>query len=211
MKKIAVFLIGITFFAFFALNANAEYLRVTDFNDPAVVKVSFDAKTWNYGASAFTILLGNDQFETTGYCVDLEQGIPSGPDLDVNLAQIQSQLWGLKAAWLFDEYNNQNQVALQLAIWEVIYADRFEIVDVQNNLSDYLLYLRSLPTSFSSQMAADLENAYDLTLHDSYQDLIVYNPTMNNPVPEPGTFVLFITGFVGLSGLLRKKIIKNGS
>lgn len=136
------------------------------------------------------------------------------------------------AVWLMDEFsvglgkfdplnnslgtftNAQAAAALQLAIWDAVYdfdgTDFDGIFDYTNadttikKLSEY--YLASLlAANEKSEIASSIPGykvaqIYDNSTEKDGQDILIYNP-----VPEPGTMLLFGFGLIGLGAIGRKK------
>ena len=180
-------------------------------------------------AGEFDLIVGkgSDAFDTIGYCVELEEPI-SIPELyDVSLEPVTFRPNGMDAAWLMNEYayglgnrpddaaiNEMDaKAALQLAIWDTIYEDKFTVLGATSDSIEslYTGYIKGLATAkstgvYNTAFAVNFSVAHQ----EDYQDLLIYNPDDSGAVPEPGTILLVGCGLLFL-GLIRKKRSANYS
>ncbi len=105
-----------------------------------------------------------------------------------------------KAAWLADQYfsgEHTNAVATQIAIWEVLYDDDFDL-DTGTFTASYYNGTDPIPDAASYlQNVGSLTTGY-VVLHNGAQDYIT-------PVPEPATLVLLCAGLFGFIVTRRRK------
>ncbi len=155
-----------------------------------------------------TLLNGGGWF--TAFCVELSQSIGVGQSLSDS---IRPELFGdghnmgLKAAWLFDTYYDENATdtdiaALQLAIWSVTNSFDPTSGNPSAAIDRAELFLNSLDGNFSTADTAYLNQTYTIFTSDTLQDLIVMT---GQPVPEPTTVALMVVGLVGLIGVVRRQ------
>ncbi len=145
-------------------------------------------------------------YESSGYCVEPFNGVLQG---EAELISVAPEY--LDAAWLMDKYlPNANSVeqraGLQLAIWEALLDTGIDIEDEGSTVFDeYTEYMRL----FSIDQATDEYASFTGTGYSivhfinnsaDNQDMIV-----KNPVPEPGTMMLFGIGLLGLTAMGRRK------
>lgn len=180
-------------------------------------QLQFDGKASVSAAGGFDIDLLNADgvlFETLAFCVELEQYISgqSPPPLYAmrDLQKMLDVKPGIfQAAWLFNEYaavanTFEKSAALQMAIWKAVYGDRLIYEKVKNTeiWTAYQTYSSNVPAAFTPEMQLELESLFDVAHHGEYQDLIAFRPKSvddNDPVPEPGTILLFGAGVLALA------------
>ncbi len=181
---------------------------------------------FNAGEFQLIVGLGDDAFDTVGYCVELDEGIFTPWSYDVDLQPVTFIDNGLDAAWLMNEYayglgNSPDdatidemleaQAALQLAIWDTVYGDYLTISILTDDS------IESLYTEYINGLAQAKSNGpYDTTFaanfsiahQEDVQDLLIHLSKDSGAVPEPGTVMLMGCGLIFL-GLIRRKSKKN--
>ncbi len=135
------------------------------------------------------------------FCAELGQTVTPGQTY--NYTPVTPTGVYISAAWLLNEFgasaDTGNEAAgLQAAIWEVIFGDRFTLIDgavgtfgTISYWQDY--YLDNLPST------PTLPPGYVILANANNQDLLITR------VPEPMTMLLLGLGLVGLAGLRRKE------
>lgn len=151
---------------------------------------------------------GSYLFSTTGYCVDLKTG--AGDDV----ADFQGLTGNQKkAAWLMDySLTSPNHadtptdnVALQLAIWGVLYGDGFNVLDGLNGNGSpgsdeiFALYSDYMNAVNSNEYTGD---GYQILNFNNTQDMIV------KTVPIPPAILLLGLGMVGITSVKRTGMVK---
>jgi len=224
IKKISVL---ITFGFFMLAPFSVEAIQLQTVGNPntwSTVSFHFAGTDSEGLAGEFQLILGtgDDAFDTVGYCVELEEHIAIPEIYDFfELKPVAFRPNGLDAAWLMNEYayglGNEPadatvsamdaKAALQLAIWDTIYGDRFTVLGATSDAIEtlYTDYIGSLATAkenngYDTAFAANFSIAHK----DQVQDLMVYQPNGSGAVPEPGTIFLMGCGLISL-GLIRKK------
>ena len=145
---------------------------------------------------------GTFQYSTTGYCVDLKTNYGDGVAGLEDLTGNQK-----KAAWLLDYSANSlnhndtpnDNIALQLAIWDVLYGDRF---NMREGLTSDEIY-----ASYEDYITALDFNEYN---GDDYQ-ILTFNDTQDmivKTVPLPPAILLMGLGLMGISSVRRTKSFK---
>ena len=208
-------------FALAASGASGATLTVTGYTLGDYVNVVSPGHTGTVATAELNLGFGG----TTGYsyCVDLAQSITVGTTTgwDALSAESSSQL--IRAAYLVDTFHPQLDslmstfgvtkqttiAALQVAVWEVM-GEAPGDYDLGSGSFSITKASASL-LSLSNLMLGSLANA-NLTSFDSdaiwlqsrtYQDQMFY-PRVN-PIPEPGTMLLYGFGaLIAAFGLRRK-------
>ncbi|MBU1344825.1 MAG: thioester domain-containing protein [Proteobacteria bacterium] len=153
--------------------------------------------------------------KTFGYCVDIETPIWQGYTYEYKLFDLADLHNGYQAAWLLNRWNNtideeEEAIALQLAIWEILYQDDFEYDD-QTTSSDvdtfYTTYISSFTNSYNPDDIAGLRfMGADLYIIDpDTQKIVDAQNIIVQVVPEPATMILFGLGLLGLGAVGRKQ------
>ncbi len=98
--------------------------------------------------------------------------------------------------------NNQNAAAFQLALWEIANDDgnlNTGLVQVNANTAPWLI--GGAQTLLNAQVNPSVPSQYNFTIYHSelQQDYIVATP-----VPEPGTYAMFLAG-LGLMGVIARR------
>ena len=185
----------------------------------------------NMSVGEFTLQLRDDDGELlndgewfAGFCVDPWQSAQIGGELEVEFVTPEEYHNGLDIAWVFDTYyteesSNAQIGALQLAFWEMIVDDDYDLGDGSFEVYDkkseaYQLassYLESLPQSYSSEEINWLNSSYAIGANGYRQDFIVkadvFDPGtgVSDPVPEPATMLLLGVGLLGIAGVSRRR------
>ncbi len=162
--------------------------------------------------------LNNEEW-FTGFCVEPGVPIHTGDWLPSSVTPEEfNDGVGLKAAWLLDTYyygktrSNVEIAGLQLAIWEAINDDRYDLLggDFQVISGDQMAqdiaetYLTDLEINYDMADTDRLVAEYEIFVDDGKQDLIF----RTNVVPEPSTMLLLASGVLGLVGVSRKRFTK---
>jgi hypothetical protein len=202
----------------FSFTASATTMDV-DYDDLKYVNFQYPGKS-GANVTEFTIELDGvdwDDFFTTAYCVDLDNTINTGTYYNISLTPITADSGNyLHAAWLMDQYVSEDstlnqQVGLQLAVWEAIYDTNFTYNPQGDVGSYYTSYYNSYQTAISTgvDMWSSLGYQYATTL--SYKNSWIKNQDLlvqMDPVPEPGTMLLLGMGIAGLGAAGRKRFRK---
>jgi hypothetical protein len=192
-------------------------LTISDWSKLSTNWVTLAGSKYNntgVSAGSFTASSTNPSFTTNVFCVELTQGIGESTytfninDFD-DFSAAQNARYQ-KAGWLMDKYSNligtTNSGALQLAIWEVLYDDTFNLTGGNfkvNQSASYGSLLSDITTTFNN---ASGNYNFDMNRFAIYTSPTVQNLIGINPVPEPATMLLFGAGLIGLAGRrLRRK------
>lgn len=167
------------------------------------------------------------------YCVEIDVMIYENTSYLYTLNSLDTITYGYEIAWLLNAYGNtvdthEEGTAMNLAIWEILYGDYFsyDAGDTNDSLTtpegknidalvqDYLGFYASMAVLTATEKTlldslgyriADLKDTdyYDANpvWGEDIQDIIV----QVSPVPEPGTFMLFSLGLLGLGAFGRRK------
>lgn len=162
-------------------------------------------------------------YGTYAYCVDFSTALYYDMSYNYNLGYSINNL--AYAAWLFDKYwvdpsislgttyttdELERMAALQLAIWEVIYDYNssgsgifsYATNSTTGNVNNfYNTYIAALSTTSLS----DLDATYAVMELKKADGTVGQTVLVRNPVPEPGTFMLFGAGLVCISAIARRK------
>jgi hypothetical protein len=191
-------------------------LTISDWSNLTNNRVTLGTTVHDGLAGSFVATSSNPPFTTYVFCVELTQGIGQGTyQFDVHdfddFGSSQNARYQ-KAGWLMDKYSNligtSNSGALQLAIWEVLYDDVFNLTGGNFRVNQAASYL---PTTLLSDITTTFNNAggnynFDMNRFAIYTSPTVQNLIGLNPVPEPATMLLFGAGLIGLAGRrLRRK------
>lgn len=205
---------AILFLLFCSTQAYATTVKVTGWS-------SYTSSSYTYTAGTFTetgdwagmINYTVDGYSTFGFCIDIPQtiGKKNYNNNEYQLVDLDklTQLDGkgvernnlLNAAWLIDTFassatSKQSKAALQLAIWETVYADHFTLNSANSTVQEHLDAVNTAIPFTDTSFAANYRVLYSST----NQDQLIYYP-----VPEPSTIVLLLSGLIGLLFIVRRR------
>lgn len=195
--------------------------------------VSLDSTDTSSWAGQINAQFGDSSSYIGAYCVDFYTDITDkGYSIDgySDVLSYTDTFFtkgnGLYAAWLMNEYSSwlgytgygfdelaASEAGLQLAIWDALYdgitdtdndgitdTDNFVVTTDTTTTAAYAYYSEYIAALLDADLTDFTGENFQVVKLTDAQDLIVYNP-----VPEPGTVILFGIGLLGISGIVRKK------
>jgi len=188
-------------------NATFTEIQVASW-DVMYINFEYGSHTGGY-AGEITVSLRDDVDGwgdlQAAFCVDLDSDIYKDRTYTI---ETMLQPAPIEVAWLMDTYSSPTAssvsgAALQSGIWEVLYADKFNLTGPLGVTELYDAYMVALG---DATIETDyLLSNYSVVSINGYQNLLVQNSS-SAPVPEPTTMLLFGAGLIGLAGVGRKKI-----
>lgn len=190
----------------FITSANADILNLGgSFTNP--IYVTIDGNQTSVGGGSIDIsYLNNEQLRYV-YCLDINTIIYAPGTYNNTIVSTDGTIYGKKLAsagqisWLLNNYGNQqNDYALQVAIWHLINPS-VTIDPVKSNPNDVLLYNQYI-TSIGNNISDSSDFLWLSPMitgsNTKYQGLVV----SKTPIP-PSLFLLF-SGLLGVFALRRK-------
>ena len=212
LQRIGIIVAVALVMAMAPLDAQAAHMNV---GYGKVVKLKFDNGK-KYGATEFQLDFNHGDWETPGYCIEIEATTRKGGH-SANLVDLadytkfdQQDL--KKAAWVFKTWSPGVQeakdkkgimgAAVQASIWSLLYGYDLNTSWRKNKSTYKDVY------AMYDEIMGDMHRFDERVIHDvmvakvdSTQDMLV-----TKPVPLPGAVWLLGAGCIGLTGLRRRLI-----
>ncbi|MCP4117797.1 MAG: hypothetical protein GY737_20845 [Desulfobacteraceae bacterium] len=152
---------------------------------------------------------GAIRFRTTGYCIDYYTPADNGfADLEELSGNQKKAAWLLEYSIDSDKHEDTpyDNIALQLAIWKVLYGDQLNMLDGLNrraNMNYDEIYASYIDYTTAVKGQEYNGTDYQILNFGDAQDMII------RTVPIPPAIVLMGLGLVGITSVRRNKMLNS--